>query len=62
MLKKQKTNVRSQEIQGISGESLAFNVRLRDMAVCFFGFWWPLEVTEVLGEWRRWGESKTVES
>ena len=61
MLKKQKTNAWSQEIQGVSGESLAFNVRIRDLAVCFFGFWWSMEVTEVLGEWERWGESKTVE-
>lgn len=61
MLRKRKTNAWSQEIQGTSGESLAFNVRLKDLAVCFFGFWGSLEVTEVWGEWERWGESKMVE-
>ena len=38
MLRKRKTNAWSQEIRGISGESLALNVRLRNLAVCFFGF------------------------
>ena len=37
----------------MSGESLALNARLRNLGVWLFGFWWSVEVTEVLGKWER---------